>query len=82
MESNWVMGDDRRSALEIGERKLRTHLPMNAPIKLTLIFGWETKRWEVLTEFHKENHKPILLGRDDLETFPSDEIIAQAVLVA
>lgn len=69
-------------ARDEGEAKLRTHLPANAPLKLTLVFGHERRRWEVLAQFFPENHPPLLLGQEDLEIFPSDELIATAMLVA
>lgn len=68
--------------LEAGENKLRTHLPKFAPLKFTMIFGHDTKRWEVLTQFVPEGGAPLLLSREDLESFPSDPLIAQAMLVA
>lgn len=82
MASEIVSADDRHRALERGEMKLRTHLSPYAPIKLTLVFQHERRRWEVLTQFHREGEAVVLLGTEDLEEFPSNTLIAQAVLVA
>jgi hypothetical protein len=73
---------ERNKLLGLGEDKLRSHLPAYAPIKLTLIYGHEYRKWEVLTEFRLEGVAPLLIGREDLEAFPSDTLIAQAMLVA
>jgi hypothetical protein len=73
---------DRKFNLEQGEMKLRTHVGKHAPLRLALVFQHERKRWEVQTQYHREGEAPVLLGIEDLEIFPSDTLIAQAVLVA
>jgi hypothetical protein len=73
---------DRKVAFASGEEKLREYLPKNAPLKLTLAFQHERRRWEVLTQFTPEGNQPIFLGCEALEEFPSPTLIAQAMLLS
>jgi hypothetical protein len=73
---------NRYLALAGGERVLRESLAENAPLKLTMTYMHERKRWEVLTQFTPEGNAPIFLGCEDLETFPSPTLIAQAMLLS
>ena len=82
MGSNTEAISNRYLRLASGEAALRTHLPPNAPLKFSLGFLHLKQRWEVTTTFHPENHPPLLLGQEDLEVFPSDDLIATAMLLA
>jgi hypothetical protein len=73
---------NRYLALARGEKKLRDHLPEHAPLRLTVTFQCERRRWEVLTQFTPEGNAPIFLGTEDLEEFPSPTLIAQAMLLS
>jgi hypothetical protein len=69
--------------LASGEAALRSYLAPDAPLKLTLIFGHEFRRWEVLAQYHPEGHAaPMLLGRETLDEFPTPTLIAQAMLLS
>src|SRR5258708_3847041 len=57
---------DRGRLMDLGETKIRSHLGRHAPLKLTLIFAHENKRWEVLTQYIPEGHAALLLGSEDL----------------
>ena len=81
-DREWDLGDSRVSVMEKGEMKLRTHCGTHAPLKLTMIFAHEARRWEVLAQFFPEGHPPVLLGKEDLDVFPSPELIATAMLVS
>ncbi|WP_130214504.1 hypothetical protein [Bradyrhizobium genosp. SA-3] len=61
---------------------LRSHLPPDTPLKLTRVFEAETRQWKVLVQFVRENGPPVLIGSEPLEDFPSELMIAQAMLVA
>lgn len=65
-----------------GEAKLRKHCGEEAPLKLTVSWAAYDARWMVRADFHPENHDKMLLGIEPLETFPSDELIATAMLVS
>lgn len=71
-----------RSDMDKGEMKLRMHCGKHAPLRLTLVYGFEHKRWEVLTQFLPEGQAPVLLSQENLEGFPSDDLIATAMLVS
>jgi hypothetical protein len=73
---------DRNSALSRGEMKLRSHCGSNAPLKLTLVFAHTVRKWQVHAQFHPEGHPIMLLGTEDLDVFPTDELIATAMLVS
>jgi hypothetical protein len=64
------------------EKLLRSHLPPEAPLKLTQVYEAESRQWKVLVQFVRENGPPILIGSELLEEFPSELMIAQAMLVA
>ncbi len=64
-----------------GEAKLRRHLPEDTAISVGLHFSHELDRWLVVVKVHADS-KSIELGREPLEEFPSELMIAQAMLVA
>jgi len=74
--------DWRAHVMDKGEMKLRMHCGKFAPLKLTMVYGAETQRWQVLTQFMPEDAPPVLLSQEDLDGFPSDELIATAMLVS
>jgi hypothetical protein len=76
------VSNDRQFTMDKGEMVLRTHCGKHAPLKLTLVFGHEKRRWEVLAQFFPEGHPPVLLGQEELDVFPSPELIATAMLVS
>lgn len=75
-------GSNARRTMLLGENKLREHLPVNAPLKLTLIFGHQYRRWEALAQYLPEGSPPIFLAQETLEEFPSPTLIAQAMLLS
>jgi hypothetical protein len=82
MASEWRVGDERKSVLEKGEIILRAHLGAEAPLRLTMTYMHDRGRWEILTQFTPEGNAPIFLGCEDLSTFPSPTLIAQAMLLS
>jgi hypothetical protein len=64
------------------EQVLREHLPPDTAIKSFLIYKSDEQRWEVCVQFMRETGGPVILGYDPLEEFPSELMIAQAMLVA
>lgn len=78
------LGPNRRSRFEVGEEKLRSHLPKDAPLKLTCYWNAMPApgQWLVRTLLLLEGHEPLDLGIEPLDVFPSDELIATAILVA
>lgn len=73
---------DPHDKLRRGVMRLRDVLPPLAPIRTTLIFGHQHRRWEVITQVGPENAEALInLGAEPLEEFPSPTLIAQAMLV-
>lgn len=64
-----------------GEAKLRRHLPDDVAISAGLHYAHELNRWLVVVKVHADS-KSVELGREPLEEFPSELMIAQAMLVA
>lgn len=79
MASEFTTG--ARSDMDKGEMKLRSHCGKHAPLRLTLVYGHQNRQWEVLTQFLPEGQAPVLLSQEALEGFPTDELIATAMLV-
>lgn len=74
---------DRDGAMTKGEMRLRAHCGANAPLKVTLVWAaLGMRRWEIRAEYHPEDHPPVLLGQEALDVFPTDELIATAMLVS
>lgn len=72
----------RQLRLLQGETKLRTHLPDDVALTTHLVYRHETGQWCVIVKLYPERGSMLELGVEPLEEFPSDTMIAQAVLVA
>lgn len=64
-----------------GEAALRTHLPEDTPISTGLHYSHYDNQWLVVVKIHNDA-KSVELGREPLDEFPSELMIAQAMLVA
>lgn len=73
--------EPRQLALLQGEATLREHLPEDTPISTGLHFNHLDDEWLVVVTIHK-NGRTIELGRERLGEFPSELMIATAMLAA
>lgn len=65
-----------------GEKVLRSHLPPETPIQLVQVWSHESQQWVVVVKYRREAAPAIVIGSEPLEEFPSELMIAQAMLVA
>lgn len=65
-----------------GQAKLRTHLPADAALNSVLVFDAASEEWLVKVKIWPDAGGVIELGLEPLEEFPSELMIAQAMLVA
>ena len=71
----------RHLAVYHAEQKLRQHVGQLAPLKLITHYSVESNRWEVALKLLPEGKSPVMLGSEPLDEFPSELMIAQAMLV-
>ncbi|MCK1741377.1 hypothetical protein IVA80_10995 [Bradyrhizobium sp. 139] len=71
-----------QSATVFGELELRQHLPDDVPLKVTSLYDAGVGKWLVRVQFLREARPPLDLGTEPLGIFPSELMIAQAMLVA
>ena len=72
--------DNRQLKLLSGEAALRTHLPEDAAVSAGLHYSHYDNEWLVVVKIHTDA-RSIEVGREPLDEFPSELMIAQAMLV-
>lgn len=63
------------------EKELRSHLPPEAPIQLIQVWSHDSQQWMVIVKYTREAAPAVIIGSEPLEEFPSELMIAQAMLV-
>ena len=72
---------DRTMHLVAGEHRIRDAVGWEAPLKFAMEYSFNDMTWYVATKFLREGQPALFLGKEPLDGFPSEMLIAQCMLV-